>query len=90
MLRVTASSESAESLLRVTAANIRVEPLATPRAPVRYFAHRGALRIVPRSARSQINNSAVVAVGFAAAAFHLFRANVALNQIFRGQLRGGE
>ena len=35
----------------------------------------------------QINYAAVVAVGFAAAAFHLFRTYIALNQIFSGHLR---
>ena len=41
-----------------------------------------------RGRRLQINYAAVVAVGFAAAAFYLFRADVALNQFFGGHLRG--
>jgi hypothetical protein len=38
----------------------------------------------------QINHAAVVAVGFAAAAFDLLGADVALDEIFGGELRGRE
>jgi len=58
------------------------------RASVKQKSKAPARRRRYEGRRLQINYAAVVAVGLAAAAFYLFGADVALNQVFRRHLRG--